>query len=245
MVRPHKVKHFAPLNELASSREEFSVKVLELGGGSGANFPLVSSRGLDWTITEPNAAFAPYFRETVAAKGGKHRISELIEAVGEDLGQFEGDSFDAVIVTFVFCTVPDLAGCLREIRRVLKPGGKLYFHDHVGDRKGSFRRQVELKMQQWFKFQDFHTFRRMMQDLLDWVGLWRLVFDRCEVNRDVEDAIRGSGLFSKVEAVNYMMPSRVVFYCIQPQVKFHLDGNMLLRNIISRFNVQVYGWATK
>ena len=85
----------------------------------------------------------------------------------------------------------------------------------------------------------------MMQDLLDWVGLWRLIFDRCEVNRDVEDAIRDSGLFSKVEAVNYMMPSRVVFYCIQPQVKFHLDGNMLLRNIISRFNVQVYGWATK
>ena len=43
---------------------------------------------------------------------------------------FPDDSFDAALSTWTLCTIPDVAGALREVRRVLKPGGRLHFLDH-------------------------------------------------------------------------------------------------------------------
>ena len=65
---------FAPLNKLA--KEKRKVKVLELGGGSGTNFAFIKS-SVQWTVTEPNECFAPYFKKNVAEKGGDHEIDDL------------------------------------------------------------------------------------------------------------------------------------------------------------------------
>jgi len=51
---------------------------LELGGGSGANFEYITEP-VNWTVTEPNLCFAPYFDQTVKKLGGKHNIGNLVE----------------------------------------------------------------------------------------------------------------------------------------------------------------------
>ena len=113
------------------------MQVLEVGGGSGTNFEFVDNP-VEWTIIEPNLEFAPYFNENVKAKGKDHKINDVIEAVGEDLHMFQDGSFDAVIVSLVLCTVSDVEKTLKEIKRVLKPEGNLYFIEHVAAPKGKY-----------------------------------------------------------------------------------------------------------
>ena len=93
MLGEHKEQMLKKLNEEAARAGKHNYKVLELGGGSGSNYQFVKTP-VDWTVTEPNKCFAPYFDENVKKLGGQHRIHDLIEAFGEDLGQFEDDSFD-------------------------------------------------------------------------------------------------------------------------------------------------------
>ncbi len=77
-LRPYKEKLFAPLSALSEQKGPHACKVLELGGGGGANFEFVTSP-VEWTVTEPNVKFAPYFQKTVTELGGRHRINDLVE----------------------------------------------------------------------------------------------------------------------------------------------------------------------
>ncbi|HUE27011.1 MAG TPA: class I SAM-dependent methyltransferase [Solirubrobacteraceae bacterium] len=101
--------------------------VLEIGGGTGANLPYYSEDVRTLTITEP---------EQPMAKRLQRRIHEcrvdarLLQAPAEDL-PFNDDSFDAAVSTLVLCTVDDQPRALRELGRVLRPGGKLLFIEHV------------------------------------------------------------------------------------------------------------------
>jgi SAM-dependent methyltransferase len=95
--------------------------------------------------------------------------AELVQAGGEDL-PFDDDSFDTVTVTLVLCTVPDQAATLREIKRVLKPGGQLLFLEHV--------RSNHADLAKW-------------QDRLE--KPWRFLGDGCHCNRDTEAGLRAAG----------------------------------------------------
>ena len=110
-------------------------QVLEVGGGSGTNFEFVDNP-VEWTIIEPNLEFTPHFKENVELRGQDHQINDLIEGCGEDMHMFKEESFDAAIVSLVLCTVADVKKTLQEILRVLKPGGNLYFIEHVAAPKG-------------------------------------------------------------------------------------------------------------
>jgi ubiquinone/menaquinone biosynthesis C-methylase UbiE len=58
------------------------------------------------------------------------RPAQVVEAPGEQL-PLEDSSFDTVAMTLVLCTAPDPGAVLREVKRVLRPGGRLLFLEHV------------------------------------------------------------------------------------------------------------------
>ena len=102
-------------------------RVLEIGIGSGLNVPFYDTRkvthlwGLDpskemWAIAEKNA-------------GEHHLNAEFIEAGAESI-PLDNNAANTVVMTYTMCTIPDAHCALQEVRRVLKPGGKLLFCEH-------------------------------------------------------------------------------------------------------------------
>jgi ubiquinone/menaquinone biosynthesis C-methylase UbiE len=101
--------------------------VAELGFGSGLNLPYYDSTEVSHLIgIDPDPAMIGIARKRLA--DFPMRI-ELIEADAEELPLANG-SVDTAVVTYALCTIPDPAGALREIRRILKPGGRLLFIEH-------------------------------------------------------------------------------------------------------------------
>ena len=140
-------------------------RVLEIGGGTGMNLPHYGGTIESLVVTEPEPAMLKRLR----AKACEHAPSaEIVQAPAEDL-PFEDDSFDTVVSTLVLCGVDDQATALREIRRVLRPGGKLLVIEHV--------RSDDPKVGR-------------LQDRL--TPLNRLMVD-CELNRDTLASIEAAG----------------------------------------------------
>jgi SAM-dependent methyltransferase len=100
--------------------------VLEIGGGTGAN--LAHYRDVDRVVVaEPD----PFMRRRLARKLEDARVPVEISAAGAEELPFPDGSFDTVVSTLVLCTVPDQESALDEVRRVLRPGGRLLFIEHV------------------------------------------------------------------------------------------------------------------
>ncbi len=102
-------------------------RTLELGAGTGLNLPHYPPAVTELVLTEPEAPMAARLEERVRTAGASARV---VRAGAEAL-PFPDGSFDTVVATLVLCTVPDLDGALRETRRVLAPGGRLLFLEHV------------------------------------------------------------------------------------------------------------------
>ena len=139
--------------------------VLEIGGGTGANLPCYGPAVTSLTITEPQPSMLRRLEGNVRASRPDARV---LRAPAEDL-PFDDDSFDVAVSTLVLCGVDDQPRALRELRRVLRPGGRLLLIEHV--RSG-----------------DPGTAR--LQDRLNWLN--RLVVC-CDCNRPTLDSIRGAG----------------------------------------------------
>lgn len=142
-------------------------RVLELGAGTGLNLELYPREGLDsLTVTEPDPHMLTQLRQRAQEVCAG---AELVQAGAEDL-PFADDSFDTVVVTLVLCTVPNQTVALREISRVLAPGGQLLFLEHV--------RANHPDLAKW-------------QDRLE--KPWRFLGDGCHCNRDTVSAISAAG----------------------------------------------------
>ena len=101
--------------------------VLEIGGGTGANLAHYGPGVESLTITEPETPMLKRLEKKAREQGSQAKV---VRAPAEDL-PFDDDSFDTVVSTLVLCGVDDQPRALREIRRVLRPGGRLVFIEHV------------------------------------------------------------------------------------------------------------------
>jgi len=203
LFRKEKKELFARLNDEASKAKSKKLKVLEIGGGSGSNFSFVET-SVDWTVTEPNLCFEPYFIDNCKEWNDRHDIGELVEAYGEDLGKFDNESFDVVIITLVLCSVSSVEETLREIRRVLTPGGTFYFLEHI-------------------RAPAHDSLMRNFHDFMTNFGIWPGLFDGCCLNRELKSDIDEAG-FSKVEAVHFKSQMNPWFFLYKNPIPYAVYG---------------------
>jgi ubiquinone/menaquinone biosynthesis C-methylase UbiE len=104
-----------------------SGRVVEIGAGTGANFVHYPPAVTEVLAVEPEA----YLRHLAEQAAREARVPvRVVDGVADRLPAGD-DEFDAAVTSLVLCSVPDQATALAEIRRVLRPGGRLYFWEHV------------------------------------------------------------------------------------------------------------------
>lgn len=144
-----------------------SGRVVEVGAGSGRNFPHYPPEVTAVLAVEPER----YLRDIAlrAAAEAPVRI-EVVDGVAERLPA-AGAAFDAGVASLVLCSVADPAAALRELHRVIRPGGQLHFYEHVrADTPGLSR----------------------VQRVLD-ATVWPLLVGGCHTWRDTGGAIEAAG----------------------------------------------------
>lgn len=144
---------------------DLPTRILEIGPGLGANFDRYAA-GASVLAFEPNLAMHSGLRASAAAAGIELEIraDDLRDAV------LESEQFDAIVSTLVLCSVGDQRSMVREIHRLLKPGGRFLFVEHVASANRRIARIQRL-------------IRRP----------WGLVGDGCDPAPDTVDAIESVG----------------------------------------------------
>lgn len=102
-------------------------RVLEIGAGTGGNLPYYGPAVGSLTMTEPEASMLRRLERKVSDQAPD---ATVLRAPAEDL-PFDDNTFDTAVSTLVLCGVDDQPRALRELRRVLRPGGRLLFIEHV------------------------------------------------------------------------------------------------------------------
>lgn len=130
-VLPHLIERVCGSRDVAERRQRLVPRargrVLEIGVGSGLNLPFYDRAHVtDLVGIDPSQPLLARARERLATAPVP---AELVQASAERL-PLASASFDSVVVTYSLCSVDDKAAALAEIRRVLSPGGALYFLEH-------------------------------------------------------------------------------------------------------------------
>jgi ubiquinone/menaquinone biosynthesis C-methylase UbiE len=145
-----------------------SGRVLDVGAGDGANFAHYPVAVDEVLAVEPE----PYLRGHAQRRAAQAHVPvRVLDAVAEDL-PLEDGSIDAAVVSLVLCTVPDPGAALRELRRVLRPGGELRFYEHVVAHEQRLARA---------------------QRLLQLTRIWPALAGGCHPARDTAAAIEAAG----------------------------------------------------
>jgi SAM-dependent methyltransferase len=142
-----------------------SGRTIDLGAGTGANIGLYPDSVTELVLAEPDPHMLRKLRPKAEEAGVE---AEIVQAGAEDV-PFEDSSFDTAIFTLVLCTVPDPAAALAEAARILKPGGRLLFVEHV--------RSEDSGLAGW-------------QDRLE--RPWHFFGDGCHCNRDTVATIEAA-----------------------------------------------------
>jgi ubiquinone/menaquinone biosynthesis C-methylase UbiE len=103
-------------------------RVLEIGFGSGLNVGLYPSEVTGVAAVEPSDVG---WRISEGRRSGSDIPVVRSGLDGQALVEPD-DSYDSALSTFTLCTIPDALRALRDVRRVLKPGGRLHFPERTG-----------------------------------------------------------------------------------------------------------------
>ncbi len=141
--------------------------VLEIGIGSGLNLPLYNNNNIKHlTAIDPSKEM--WDKNVIDTKTLPFEFA-FTKAFAENIPE-ENDSFDTVVITYTLCTILDTNKALEEMRRVLKPNGKLIFCEHG--------KAPEKSIQKW-------------QNMIN--PLWKRLGGGCNLNRDIPLIIEENG----------------------------------------------------
>jgi ubiquinone/menaquinone biosynthesis C-methylase UbiE len=142
--------------------------VLDIGIGSGLNIPYYDKSKIDYIYgLDPSFELLKLARPV--AKKNEIEI-EFLECSAEAI-PLSNDSIDTVVITYTLCTIPDTQLSNKEIKRVLKPNGKLLFCEHG--------LAPDINVAKWQKRIN---------------PIWNKIAGGCNLNRDIPELIRSSGL---------------------------------------------------
>jgi len=178
-IAPRKQKLFA----------DVAGTVVEIGPGTGANLAYLP-RGCRWIGIEPNS----YMHERLRRRAEQAGIEAEFRVGSAERIEATDAMADVVVSTLVLCSVPDVARTLAEVRRVLKPGGRFLFIEHVVGRSRG------LRLAQWFMRPAWYAFG-----------------DGCRTNRDIGQAIREAG-FDSAAIEEFHAPSPPIPPWVSPHV---------------------------
>lgn len=148
--------------------EGLTGRVIEIGAGNGLNFPHYPDTVTEVVAVEPE----PHLRALAESSAERSAVPITVVDGLADRLPVEDASFDAAIASLVLCSVPNQDRALAEIRRVLVPGGRLRFFEHV---------------------QAATPGRRRIQKTLDATGIWPWFGGGCHAGRDTRAAIERAG----------------------------------------------------
>jgi ubiquinone/menaquinone biosynthesis C-methylase UbiE len=156
-------------------------RVLEIGVGSGLNLPFYSAKTEQLIGLDPSPRLLAMARRAACPRVGR---LEFVEGSAEAI-PLDSASVDTVLTTWTLCSIPQAAGALREMRRVLRPGGRLLFVEHG--------RAPDPNVVWW---QDWLT------------PMWKRIGGGCHLNRPIRSLIEDAGFRLDRYETGYMRGPR-------------------------------------
>lgn len=185
-ILPHLIDFACGMGAVMKARSQIvplaEGRVLEIGIGSGLNLSFYDPQRVEVVVgVDPSAAMQRLARERAA------RCQVPVEMIALELGQIQAAdaSFDDIVCTFTLCTIPDAVSALREMRRVLKPGGRLLFCEHG--------LAPDLPVVRWQK--------RL-------TPLWKPLAGGCHLDRDIPALIEAGGFHIRQLETGYLKGPR-------------------------------------
>ncbi|KAG4068514.1 hypothetical protein HA402_004855 [Bradysia odoriphaga] len=187
---PFKEELFADIGSIIPSKKNGPIRILEVGIGPGYNLEFYPKKcqliGLDKN---------PYFEKVLQQNLQKHpeiTLEKFVNERAENMASIPTNSIDVVVTSNIHCSVDNSQSVLKEIRRVLVPGGRYYFFEHCLDEPGTTR----------FKWQMF----------VNKIRLWQLTWHGC-VFGDFESKISKFGRFN-YKGKRYTVENQPLIYYV-------------------------------
>lgn len=185
-ILPHLIDFACGMGAVMKARSQIvplaQGRVLEVGIGSGLNLSFYDPQRVAVVVgVDPSADMQRLARERAA------RCQVPVEMIALELGQIQAEdaSFDDIVCTFTLCTIPDALAALKEMRRVLKAGGRLLFCEHG--------LAPDLPVVRWQK--------RL-------TPLWKPLAGGCHLDRDIPALIGAGGFHIRELSTGYLKGPR-------------------------------------
>ncbi len=137
---------------LSEARKKFvstaKGRTLEIATGTALNLPHYPAAVTELILSEPYPHMLPLIRKKVQTLG---RTAQVVEATAEKI-PYPDASFDTVVASMILCTADHPDVVLKEIARVLKPGGQYLFLEHVRNPDSSIARRQDRLQPGWYLF---------------------------------------------------------------------------------------------